>query len=317
MSKLAALTRLKSSKWLGYGFAALGSFLFATKGIFIKLTYALGLDATELMALRLALAAPIYAAIGALAYRSRLKAIAQGEAKRLSAKQWVSVLGVGLLGYWFASFTDFMSLKTLSPQFERLIIFTYPLFVILIGAFFFKHRFKVFSLWAFALSYGGLMLVFWHDYQQDGQAILVGTLWCLASSIAFAFYLLLAKPLIAQLGASLFTSLSMLSAGAGTWVHYLILHPNSAIPLNPDIIALGLGLAIAATVLPSFLISNALSRISSQANAVIGFVNPIITLALSAFILRENLSLYDLLGAVLVLGGVGFYTYLDQRSSKT
>ena len=39
-----------------------------------------------------------------------------------------------MLGYWFASYTDFAGLQYISAQFERLILFTYPLFVVVLGA---------------------------------------------------------------------------------------------------------------------------------------------------------------------------------------
>ena len=42
-----------------------------------------------------------------------------------------------MLGYWFASYTDFLGLVYISAQFERLILFTYPAFVVLFGALFF------------------------------------------------------------------------------------------------------------------------------------------------------------------------------------
>ncbi len=44
-----------------------------------------------------------------------------------------------MLGYWFASYTDFVGLVYISAQFERLILFTYPAFVVIFGALFFAQ----------------------------------------------------------------------------------------------------------------------------------------------------------------------------------
>ncbi|UDF02441.1 DMT family transporter [Asticcacaulis sp. AND118] len=295
------------SKWSGYALALGGAFLFATKGIFIKLAYEYGVDATTLLTLRLIIATPFFIAVGLITrYRQR-------HAEPLSGALYLKALAVGALGYWFASYTDFEGLVHLSPQFERLILFTYPLFVILLGAWLFRQPLKVPALPAFIIAYAGLALVFWSEAGNGGPDVAVGAAWVTASSVAFALYLLLAKPLIARMGAALFTSVAMVGAAIATFIHFGVTHPMSAIPADPGLWTLAIGLAIGATVLPGYLVSFALARISSQANAVIGFINPIFTMGLSVLILKEEISAIDLIGTLLVLGGVGLYTWLEQR----
>ncbi|MDC7681924.1 DMT family transporter [Asticcacaulis sp. BYS171W] len=297
-------------KWGGYALAFAGSFLFATKGIFIKLAYEYHVDATTLLMLRLLIATPFFVVIGLIThYRQRGR-------EPLPLMIYMKALGVGVLGYWFASYTDFEGLVHLTPQFERLILFTYPLFVILFGAAFFGQKLKPLALPAFGIAYAGLAFVFVSDMGEHGHDIAIGTAWVMTSSVAFALYLLLAKPVIARMGPSLFTSVAMVGAALATFVHFGTTHPLSAVPLSPGLLWLCLGLAIGATVLPGYLINFALARISSQANAVIGFVNPVFTLMMSAFILHETISASDVIGTALVLGGVGLYMWLDQRPSK-
>lgn len=311
----------KKSAWLGawggYVFAALGAFLFASKGIWIKFAYGYDIDAETLMALRLAMATPFFV-IGGVATWLRLKSRGEPGPPKIAARPdlYVKTLAVGALGYWFASYTDFESLVTLTPQFERLIIFTYPLFVILFGALFFGQKMRVSALWTFAIAYAGIAFIFVTDLKTQGSAIVTGTLWCMASSVSFALYLLLAKPLIARLGPSLFTSWAMSGAALATFAHFFIVHDLGDIPWSAGLLWLSLGLAIGATVAPSYLTNFALSRISSQANAVIGFINPVFTLAMSVLILRLPATVADLAGTLLVLLGVGLYTWLDQRAAK-
>lgn len=303
--------------WGGYVMAALGAFLFAGKGIWIKLAYNYDIDASTLMALRLAMATPFFVAFGIATWwvkRSR------GEVTlpRITARPdlYIKTLAVGALGYWIASYTDFEGLRTLSPQFERLILFTYPLFVILFGAALFKQPMRLSAVWAFAISYIGLGFVFLTDLSTYGSGVVIGASWCMISSLAFALYLLLAKPLITRMGPSLFTSWAMSGAGIAMGVHFFVVHRISDIHMTPGLFSLVLGLAIGATVLPSYLTNFALSHISSQANAIISFVNPIFTLALSALILRQHVSVADICGTLLVLVGVGLYTWLDQRAKR-
>lgn len=305
------------SAWSGYLLAMGGAFLFASKGIWIKLAYNYHVDASALMAVRLALATPFFVVFGLLTWWHRRRS-GHDDLPRLADRPglYLKALGVGILGYWLAAYTDFAGLETLSPQFERLILFTYPLFVILLGAVFFKHPMRPTALWAFLLAYAGLGFVFLTDIKAHGSAVAVGALWCTVSSVAFATYLLLAKPMIARLGASLFTSWAMTGAALAMTVHFFTVHRLSDIHMSKDLFLLCAGLAIGATVLPSYLTNFALGRISSQANAIISFINPVFTLVLSAAVLRQTISLADIVGTVLVVAGVGLYTWLDKRAAQ-
>src|SRR5690606_20912241 len=129
--------------------------LFSTKGIVIKLAYAEGLDAETLMALRLGLALPVYIVIGALSVRDRFRTARPLPARRLV----LATCFVGLLGYYVASYTDFLGLLHISAQFERMILFTYPLLVVLFGAWFFGHRIRPSALVAIGIAYCGLALM--------------------------------------------------------------------------------------------------------------------------------------------------------------
>lgn len=304
-------------QWGGYVLAALGAFLFASKGIWIKLAYHYQTDASSLLTLRLALATPVFILGGILTWW-RARRLAGQSSPRSTAEPlvYLKAMGIGVLGYWVASYTDFASLETLSPQFERMILFTYPLFVILFGAAFFGQGLRVAALWTFAIAYAGLALVFVTDLRAHGSAIATGAAWCTVSSLAFAMYLLLAKPMIRRLGPSMFTSFAMSGAAIATFVQFAFVHRLSDFHMSPALWELGLGLAIGATVMPSYLTNFALDLISSQANAVISFINPVFTLALSALLLKEKITVADILGTLLVIVGVGLYTFLDQRQSS-
>ncbi len=303
--------------WGGYLMAAAGAFLFASKGIWIKFAYTYGIDASSLLAVRLLLATPFFVVGGVATWlRQQARAIEGPPPLRTRPDLYLKTLAVGALGYWVASYTDFESLTTLSPQFERLIIFTYPLFVIVFGALFFGQPMRTGALWTFAIAYAGIGFIFVTDLKSHGSAIVTGTVWCMVSSLSFALYLLLAKPLIARLGPSLFTSWGMSGAALATFAHFFVVHRLSDIHMTMPLFVLCLGLAIGATVAPSYLTNFALSRISSQANAVISFVNPVFTLLMSMLLLRQHVSVADIAGTLLVLTGVGLYTWLDQRAGR-
>ena len=66
--------------------------------------------------------------------------------------------------------------------------------------------------------------------------------------------------------------------------------------------------------MPSFLLNAALERIGPQATAAIGTLSPVGTIILAVIILGEPFSLTDGIGTLLVLAGVGLYSWMDQRA---
>lgn len=298
---------------VGYIFAAASAVLFSTKGVVIKLAYAEGLDAPTLLALRMGIALPVYLAIGALSLRDRARTARPLPPARLV----LATALVGLLGYYVASYTDFLGLQYISAQFERMILFTFPLFVVLFGAWFFKLPMVRSVLVAIAIAYSGLALIFVTKFGEFGQQTAIGALWVLAAAISFAFYQLLAKPLIGQVGPRLFTCIAMIAASAAALLQFFVTHPVSDLAVSNAALWYSILLAFGATIVPTFLLAAALHRISAQANATIAMLSPTVTIALAWVVLDERMTALDLAGAALVFAGVGWMTLGNRRPRAT
>ncbi len=297
---------------LGYAFAAIGAILFSTKAIAIKLAYGEPVDAATLLALRMALSVPFYVAIGVLAVidmRRRGRPLP-------TLKTVLQAALVGVLGYWFASYADFIGLEFISAQFERLILFTYPLFVVIFGALFFRQPMRLKAVGAILVSYAGLTLIFVEKLESGGSHAVLGAGLVLVAALAFALYQLIAKKVIAVLGPRLFTCVAMSGAAVGAFVTFLVQHPPADLMVSQRVFALSVVIAIGATVLPSFFLNAALHRISAQANAAIGTVSPVVTIVLASVFLGEALSPAGMFGAALVLAGVAWFTLADRPGRR-
>ena len=296
----------------GYLFAGLGGFLFASKGVLIKLTYETGVDPETLLGMRLGIALPAYVAIGIMSIRDRAK---QGRSLP-SRRQVVATALVGILGYYVSSYVDFLGLQYISAQFERMILFTFPLFVVLFGALFFGQPIRRTFILSIGIAYAGLSVIFVGRLQTLGSDVVIGAGFVLVAAIAFAFYQLLAKPLIGAVGPRLFTCIAMSAAAVVSMAQFFLTHPVSALSVDSTALGYIVFIAIGATILPSFLMASALHRISAQANATIGMLSPIVTIGLAWFLLNERLGPSDVVGVALVIFGVGWMTYRDSRSQK-
>jgi len=289
---------------IGYLLAASGAILFSMKAIIVKLAYALGVDPETLLALRMGFSLPFYLVIGFLALRgNRQKAAALP-----SLATTVRVSLIGMLGMWVASYTDFLGLQYISAQFERLILLTYPMFVVLFGAMFFRQPVRARALIALGVSYAGLALIFGENLSLEGKDVATGAAWVFAAAVAFAMYQLLAKNAIDEMGPRLFTCIAMTGASLAAFVQFFLTRPARDLVVTGPLLFYSILVAVGATVLPTFFMSAALHRISAQANATIGVLSPVSTILLAALILGERLSTLGILGTLLVIGGVGWFT---------
>jgi drug/metabolite transporter (DMT)-like permease len=295
-----------SAQALGLFLALLGAAFFATKGIVIKLALAHGIDTMTTLTWRMIVSVPIFVIVGALGYRRRLAAHT-GDRPRLDGRTLLAVLAVGAIGYYVASALDFSALGYISAQLDRLILLTYPFFVVLFGAVFFKRKVTGVMIASLVVSYIGIALIFAHDFSVEGRDVVLGSALVFGSAIAYAAYQILAKPLIDRLGAQLFTSIAMSSAGVAVLIHFLVTHPVSGLAMDGYGLMLMVAIATVSTVVPGYCISAAIGLIGSERTAVVGNVSPVVTVALAVTVLGETFTVWHAAGTALVLAGVWLF----------
>jgi drug/metabolite transporter (DMT)-like permease len=296
-----------SAQALGIFLALLGAALFATKGIIIKLALADGIDTLTTLAWRQVVAVPVFVTVGVLGYRRRLREAPAGAAPVLDIKTLFQALGVGVLGYYVASLLDFSGLAYITAQLDRLILLTYPFFVVAFGVLFFRRRITPLMIVSLLVSYAGIIIIFARDFSVEGDNVVLGALLVFGSALAYAGYQVLAKPLIDKLGAQLFTSIAMSGAGPAVLVHFLATHPLGAMAINGHGLWLMLAIGLVATVAPAYCISAGIGLIGPERTAIIGNISPLVTVGLSITILGEAFTAWHAAGTAMVLLGVWLF----------
>jgi drug/metabolite transporter (DMT)-like permease len=278
-------------KWIGYALTFAGATLFSTKAIFIKLAYREEVNATLLVAWRMIFSTPVFLVVGLIALV-------------LQSKR-------GDLGYGLSAYLDFKGLEFISAQLERLVLFTYPLFIMFLGAAFFGQRITRHGIIACVITYIGLAIVVGIDLPEGGRNTVIGTALVLACAVTFALNQLYAKNLITVLGSIIYTSISMVAGGfASVFIHAA---SDGDFGASPTFLWYALGCAVFATVLPIFCINAGLARTSAQTVGMISTISPLVTIIFAVWILSEPFTWADAVGSSLVLLGVGFYTWGDMR----
>jgi drug/metabolite transporter (DMT)-like permease len=279
----------------GAVFAFLAAIGFSAKAIFVKLGYAYAVDAITLLALRMIFALPFFLLMSLRSLR--------GDGARLGRREWFGVIVLGLLGYYLASLFDFWGLVYISASLERLILFLYPTFVVLLSAAFFRRPINRVTAGALALCYVGIALVLVNDVEPDQRDVVLGSALVFVSVTAYAFYLVGSGELIARIGTVRFAGYASTVACVAVILHFAVTRDAANLEQPVPVYALALAMALVSTVMPVVLLAAAIRRIGAGPAAIIGSVGPVSTLVLAWVFLDETLAPLQWLGAALVITG--------------
>ncbi|PWQ95699.1 DMT family transporter [Leucothrix arctica] len=294
---------IKQTRYVRTGLllAAAGTGLFAMKSIFIKMAFQEGVDTSTLMTLRMLVALPFYLGMMFWLFTKN-----QDRKPLPTVQQWLTVFGLGFFGYYLASFLDIEGLNHITAQLERLTLYTYPLMTTILGWLFLKDVITKRIVLALVVSYAGIMLLYLHEASLEGADVTLGVLLVLGSALSFSCYIVFSKSYISQLGSRLFTSMAMLASAIYAFIHFAVTGHSI-----DDLFAITnmawvyvFLLAIFSTLIPSFMVSEAIARIGPAKASIVGTAGPVFTIILAVLLLDEAFGWYHLGGMLLVMGGV-------------
>ena len=277
---------------------AVAAVAFSGKAVIIKLAYRYDVDAVTLLALRMVFSAPFFMLLGWWAARGK-------DVQPLSMRDRGMIVGLGLVGYYLASYFDFLGLQYVTAALERLLLFVHPTFVLLISAVLFKRRITQRDLVAVGLSYVGIGVVFGHDVATQPGNVVLGSFWVLMSALFYASYLIGSGRLVGRVGSLRFASYAGLVSCAAVVAHYFLTRDPALIFTQPAAVyGLSLLMAAVSTVLPIVLTSEGIRRIGASHSSIIASIGPVATIFLGAWFLGEAITPLQLVGAALVMAGV-------------
>lgn len=285
---------------IGFLLAFIGAILFSTKAIMVKLAFArVNVDALTLLAIRMIFSLPFYLVTAFIV--SRKEAVIN-----LTGRQLMAVIFLGLVGYYLSSLFDFMGLQYISAGLERLILFLYPTFAVLIATFVFGQEMYRNQVVALVLTYLGIGIAYYGELRIDAANpnLYWGSFLIFLCALTYGGYIAGSGRIIPLIGATRFTAYAMLTSTFGVLLHFVLRGQYDAFNQSMDLWWFGIMLAVVATVLPTFLISFALKKIGSNNVAIISSVGPVSTIIQAHFFLGEEIFAEQVVGTCLVLTGV-------------
>jgi len=280
--------------------AVAGAIAFSGKAIIVKLAYRYGVDAVTVIMYRMLFALPIFAAMAWWASRGQ---------PALAGRDWLGVLGLGVTGYYLASFLDFLGLQYVTASLERLILYLNPTLVLLLGWLLYRRRWTLAQVAGMAVSYAGVVLVFGHEASLSGSNVVLGAALILASAVSYAIYLVYSGQLVKRLGSLRLVGLASSVACVLCIAQFLLLRPMaSALTVAPEVIWLSLLNAVLCTAVPVLLVMMAIERVGPAVTSQTGMVGPLSTILLGVWLLGEPFTAWVAAGTVLVIAGIFVFT---------
>jgi drug/metabolite transporter (DMT)-like permease len=289
---------LSSAAYRGWGiaFAVVGILAFSFRPILIKLSYAAHpVSPVTMLFLRMALSLPFFLAIGWWL---------RHQEPRLTRRDWGAIAGLGFLGYYAASFLDFIGLQWVGAGVGRLILFLFPTLVVLMSFLFLKAVPTRRELVALAVSYAGIALVLSNQLHAENRLFALGAALVFASALCYAGYLVAGSQVVKRVGSMRFTAYSTVVATVPAVIQFFVMEPAQSLQLPAAVWGYAIVLATFSTVVPLFLQAEALKRIGANHFALLGALGPVSVALTSALGLDEPFTGVQAVGGALVIFGV-------------
>ena len=129
-----------------------------------------------------------------------------------------------MFGYYLSSLFDFIGLQYISAGLERLILFLYPTFTVLINAVFSSKRFRGYQKLALVLTYAGIAMAYLGELNYGSSVTQIsyfGSFMIFLCAITYSIYIVGSGRVIPLIGATKFTAYAMLAATVGVFMHFL------------------------------------------------------------------------------------------------
>jgi drug/metabolite transporter (DMT)-like permease len=298
MGTLEAESPTVTTQRAGMLFVALAAMLFAAKGIFGKLLYQRGVGFELLVTIRALIAMPLF---GWIALRNRSGTPAP--APRPAA--FAAAVFAGIVCYYVGALVDFWALVLIDASIERVLLFSYPAMVVMIGAVFERRAPERRVVAAMLLTYLGIFFAMGGIDISELRANLFGAMLVLVAALTTAVYFLIGARYTRELGSTRFAAIAMISAAVLLAIHFAAFRSFDEVrALQGYDWTLLAVLGIACMFAPGLLQAEGMRRVGASRAAIGSTIGPPTTILLAAICFGERLTAWQLLGSAMIVGSV-------------
>ncbi len=209
----------------------------------------------------------------------------------------------GLQSYLFAA-----SLQYISAATAGLILYLYPLVVLILAAIFFKSTVSLDKILALILIIIGSILVYFDAFSREMN--FTGLLLATSAMFTFAAYILYLQKSLINVDSTVFSYYVIGFTGLQCLIVY---QPIGQLNLHAEQWLTCFLLAFISTLLAIILLYKAIERIGSSYTAIFSSIEPAGTMLAAALILHESLSFPQIIGMLCIIGGIAIPNLMATR----
>ena len=286
-----------------YLFILLAASLWGCIGLFLKLLTAAGLTSMQSVAVRCSTAAALYFLWLLLTDRAALVIL---------PRDCIYFVGTGILSLVFFNWCYFNAIQCSSMSVAAVLLYTAPVFVMLMSSVVFHETITPKKLLALTLTFLGCTLVTGLLPLGSTSISLQTILYGLGSGFGYALYTIFGKFALAKYSSATVSFYTFLFAALGSL-------PLSGLLQTPQIlmgwrvIAGGLGIGIFCCILPYLFYTEGLRHAEAGKAAILATAEPFVAAVLGVLIFQEVLTPFKLLGMAAILSAI---ILLNTKSSK-
>lgn len=272
---------------------AAGAF-WGTMGFFARSLYAAGFGPLEVAQTRITTGLLLVGLYIFLFNRSQFK---------VKLKDIWCFLGTGIVSLLLFSTCYFSALNYTSLAVAAILLYTAPFFVMLMSLVLFKEKMNGKKVFALLLAFTGCVLV--SGVGGDESFSWIGILLGLGSGFFYALYSIFGRYAINRgYGAWTMTFYTFLfcSIGCAFLSDWQVI--GSVMAADSANILWVLGLGFVTAFLPYVLYSTGLEHMESSKASILASVEPVVSALFGVFVFHETMSLWGVLGIVMVLGAI-------------
>ena len=269
--------------------------LWGTMGIFVRSLGAYGFDSIQISALRLCAAALCFLLL-LLARR--------GRGFRLQLRDLPLFLGLGVGSVGLMTCCYFAAIRMMTMSEAAILLYTSPIWVVLMSALFFHEKVTRRKLLALALAFAGCALV---SGIGGGELNPLGVLVGVGSGVAYGLYSILGSVALRRYPPETVSAYTFFIAAIAVLLisrSVELVQKFAAADGLAGLILLTLATGAVTAFVPFLIYTIGLNRVQASHAAILATVEPLVATVLGIIVYHEQLRTATLLGIACILGAI-------------
>lgn len=298
---------LSNDSLLGIFFVLLATLLLSFRSILVKLAYIEKVVVMDLFYYRFLFTVPLLLAFAF--YKKRKDLFTTILDKRIA----ISCILAGFFGYYLATLSDFHSLKLIDANINRIILYTFPAYVLILNSIVERRLPGARDVFFFALVQIGLFFVLGGFNLSLTSANKIGAVLALLAAISYSIYIIINQQTGKKIGSILFTTYAVTFSFIFINIHFFtIFNPKIATSISNKGFVIIITMAIFCTFMPLLLIAEGIKRIGASRFALLNTSGPVMTIFFCYIILQETMTYQQIIGSILIIGVL----YIAEKGKK-